>query len=99
MRRKSSSFSLQPQLEQVRQQKRRMPTPAVMATAKMVPAVKSEWARECMIVFLYGADELGGETGLRMAHSDCVLIGVNTFTADKFHCSVLAASVASQLRD
>ncbi len=85
LRRKSSSFSLQPQLEQVRQQNRRIPTPAVMTAAKMFPAVKREWASECMVCSFTGAGELTGETGLRLTQSGEVLIGVNTSTADKFH--------------
>ena len=48
LRRNSSSFSLQPQLEQLRQQKSRTPTPAVMSTASRVPIENSECARECI---------------------------------------------------
>jgi len=45
LRPNSSSFSLQPQLEQLRQQKRRMPTATVISTAKSVPDEKSLCAR------------------------------------------------------
>jgi hypothetical protein len=54
LRRKSSSFSLQPQFEQLRQQKRRTPTPAVMSTARIVPNENKECPKKCMLLTLIG---------------------------------------------
>jgi hypothetical protein len=52
LRRKSSSFSLQPQLEQLRQQKSNTATPAVMSTASTVPNENKECPRKCMLLTL-----------------------------------------------
>jgi hypothetical protein len=53
-RRKSSSFSLQPQLEQLRQQKIKTPTPTVMSTASRVPNESKVCGERCMGQYLIG---------------------------------------------
>jgi hypothetical protein len=52
LRRKSSSFSLHPQLEQLRQQKSNTPTPTVMSTASTVPNDNKECVNKCMLLNL-----------------------------------------------
>jgi hypothetical protein len=58
LRRKSSSFSLQPQSEQLRQQKIKTPTPTVTSTANRVPNENKEWVSECMLLNLLGGTGL-----------------------------------------
>jgi hypothetical protein len=48
-RRKSSSFSLQLQLEQLRQQKIKTPTPTVMSAASRVPNESKVCGERCMV--------------------------------------------------
>ena len=51
-RRKISSFSLQPQSEQLRQQKIKTPTPTVMSTASPVPNESKVCGEKCMGQYL-----------------------------------------------